>query len=211
MPPRPLKPFALVVLAVLATGCPKPPPPAPPPEPSAEAGAAAPPPPKCESLSEKCTAKADTRAKITNSDLVFTPTTGWLYAQQSSATVAQTTESGPGFALLGIEIDLKDVKKEVASKDAAVTELVKQLGLVPLKRKVAWKKPDDHEAVGPIKLELWQLEEGARGAKKGPILIVAASTGDGKVVVGVGFVPADDESGADKTILASIKSLGKAL
>jgi hypothetical protein len=207
MPPRPLKLLALAVLAALATGCPKPPPPAPPPEPAAEAP---PSPPKCESLGEKCEAKSDTRAKIANSDLVFTPTPGWVYAQQATSTVAQTSDAGPGFAVLGIEVDLKDAKKEIASKDAAVAELVKQLGIGPLKRKVAWKKPDDHEAVGPLKIELWQLEEGARGAKKGPILIVAGTAGDGKGVVGVGFVPGDDKSGADETIMKSIRSLGKA-
>lgn len=204
-----LRPLALAALAALATGCQKPPPAAPP-EPPAGAPAAAPPPPKCESLSEKCTAKADTRAKITNSDLIFTPAPGWTYAQQSSATVTQDSDGGPSLALVGIEIDLKDAKKEVAAKDAAVAELVKQLGLAPLKKKVGWKKKSDaQETAGPINIDLWQPEEGVRGTKKGPVLIVAATAGDGKVVVGVAFDPSDVNNPADKTILASIKSLGK--
>src|SRR5689334_3464858 len=95
---------ALTTLAALSAGCPKPPPPPPPPEPVA----ATPPPPKCESFSEKCIAAGDTRAKITNTALVFTPASGWVYAQQSSATVAQSSDSGPVIAFLGIDVDVKD-------------------------------------------------------------------------------------------------------
>lgn len=207
MPPRPLTLLAMAALALAAAGCPKPPPPPPPPPPPA----APPPPPKCEAFNEKCAAAADTKAKITNSTLVFTPAAGWIYAQQSSSTVAQASDTGPALAFLGIEIDAKDAKKEVAAKDAALAELVKQLGLAPLKRKVGWKKPDDKKTVGSFKVDFWQLEEGGvRGSKKGPILVVAAPTGDGKGVIGVGFVPDDDKSGADTLIMKSIESLGKA-
>ncbi len=207
---RPLKLAALSILAVLfaglATGCPKPPPPAPPPEPVV---VAPPPPPKCEAFSEKCEGKPDTRAKITNSTLVFTPAAGWFYAQQSSSTVAQSSDAGPALAFVGIEIDAKDARHEVAVKDAALNELCKQLGLSPLKRKVAWKKPDDKKIIGPLKADLWQLEEaGVRGVKKGPLLVVAGSTVDGKGVIGVGFVPDDDKSSADVAIMKSIESLG---
>jgi hypothetical protein len=198
--------LALAVLATLAAGCPKPPPP--PPQP--EADAAPPPPPKCESFSEKCEAKPDTKAKITSSTLIFTPAPGWTYAQQSSTTIAQASEQGPSIAFIGIDIDLKDLKKDLANRDTALAELVKQLGLAPLKRKVQWKKPDDTKAIGTMKLGLWQLEEaGVRGAKKGPLLVVAGPTGEGKGIVGVGFVPDDDKSQADVAIMKSIESLGK--
>jgi hypothetical protein len=199
---------ALAVLAGLAVGCPaKPPPPPPQPEPTAEP----PPPPKCESFTEKCESKPETRAKITGSALVFTPAAGWIFAQQSSSTVAQASELGPGIAFLGIDLDPKDVKKEIAAKDAAIVELCKQLGMTPLKRKVAWKKPDDKKVVGALKLDLWQLEEsGLRGAKKGPLLVVAGQVSEGKGIVGLGFVPDDDKSSADVAIMKSIESLGTA-
>jgi hypothetical protein len=203
---RPLKLPALSILAVLLAGCPKPPPPAPPPEPVAEAP---PPPPKCEAFSEKCESKPDTRAKITNSSLVFTPATGWLYAQQSGSTVAQASDAGPALAFVGIDIDPKDARKEVAAKDAALIELCRQLGLTALKRKVAWKKPDDKKIIGPIKAELWQLEEGGvRGVKKGPLLVVVGATSEGRGLLGVGFVPDDDKTSADVAIMKSIESLG---
>jgi hypothetical protein len=208
MSPRLPKLFALISLVALGAGCPKPPPPPPPPPPPAEP----PPPPKCESLGEKCEAKPDTKAKVTNTDLAFTPPGAWVYAQQSSATIAQASEAGPAIAFLGIELDPKDAKKDGAARDAALAEICKQLGLSPLKRKVSWRKPDDTKAIGAMKLGLWQLEEaGQRGAKKGPLLVVAGPTGDGnKGIVGVGFVPDDDKSKADDAIMKSIESLGKA-
>jgi hypothetical protein len=209
MSPRLPKILALTMLAVAAAGCPKPPPPPPPPQAEPEPP---PPPPKCESLGEKCEAKPDTKAKITSSSLVFTPAAGWFYAMQSSATIAQASETGPGIAMMGYEGDPKDHKKDAAARDAAMAELVKQLGLAPLKRKVSWKKPDDTKAVGTLKLGLWQLEEaGQRGTKKGPLLVVAGPTGDGnKGVIGIGFVPDDDKSQADVAIMKSIESIGKA-
>ncbi len=208
MPPRPLKFLAISALTLAVAGCPKPPPPPPQPEPPP---VAPPPPPKCEALSEKCAATADSRAKITNSSLIFTPAPGWIFAQQSSSTLAQQSDTGPAIAFLGIDIDPKDAKKEVASKDAALAELAKQLGLAPLKRKVAWKKPDDKKTVGSFKVDFWQLEEGGvRGSKKGPMLVVATPGGEGKDVIGVGFVPDDDKTDADAAILKAIESLGKA-
>lgn len=207
MSPRLPRLFALILLAAASTGCPKPPPP--PPQPVVEAP---PPPPKCESLGEKCEAKSDSKAKITSSELQFTPATGWIYAQQSSATIAQSSETGPAIAMMGYEGDPKDLKKDAAARDGAFSELVKQLGLSPLKRKVNWKKPDDTKTIGTMKIGLWQLEEaGVRGTKKGPLLVVAGPTGSGsKGIIGVGFVPEDDKSQADVAIMKSIESLGKA-
>lgn len=205
MSPRSPKTFALLLFAVLVAGCPKPPPPPPPP-----VEVAPPPPPKCESLGEKCAAKTDTRAAITSSEVVFSPAQGWIYAMQSSATIAQVDDNGPAIAFLGVEVDPKDPRKDAGYKDAALTELIKQLGLAPLKRKVNWKKPDDTKVLGPIKLGLWQLDEaGVRGAKKGPLLVVAGATSDAKGVVGVGFVPDDDKTQADAAIMKSIESIGK--
>jgi hypothetical protein len=204
MLPRPTRIFASLLFAALVAGCPKPPPPPPPPaEPP-------PPPPKCESLGEHCAAKADTRARITSSEVEFSPAETWIYAMQSSATIAQVDDSGPAIAFLGVEVDPKDGKKDASYKDAALTELCKQLGLAPLKRKVNWKKPDDTKVLGPLKLGLWQLDEaGVRGTRKGPLLLVAGPTSDTKGVVGIGFVPDDDKSQADQAIMKSIESIGK--
>jgi hypothetical protein len=210
MSPRIPKLLALALLAAVSAGCPKPPPPPPPPQ------VEAPPPPKCESLGEKCEAKSDTRARITNSSMIFAPAIGWVFAQQSSATIAQSSETGPAIAMMGYEGDAKDLKKDSAARDAAFSELVKQLGLTPHKPKAAWKvnwkKPDEPKNIGALKLGLWQLEEpGMRGTKKGPLLVVAGPVGDGaKGVIGIGFVPEDDKSQADVAIMKSIESLGKA-
>lgn len=207
MSSRPLKLLAMAALALAAAGCPKPPPPPPQPEPAP----APPPPPKCESLGEKCTSKAETKAKITNSGLVFAPATGWIYATQSSCTIAQAPDAGSAIAFLGIDVDPKDAKKEVAAKDAALAELVKQVGLPPLKRKVAWKKSDDKKAIGTFKVDFWQFDEaGPKAGKKASILVVSVPTAEGKDVIGIGFVPDDDKSGADAAIMKSIESVGKA-
>jgi hypothetical protein len=210
MSPRSLTLSVMTALALCAAGCPKPPPPPPQPEPEVRPPPA--PPPKCESLSEKCSAAADTKARITNSGLVFAPPPGWTYAQLSSATLAQASDSGPALAFLGVDLDPKDAKKELAAREATLTELVKQIGLAPLKRKVNWKKPDDpKKAVGSYKADFWQFEEGGvRGQKKGPLLIVVIPVAEGKGVMGVGFVPDDDKTSADAAILKAIESLGKA-
>jgi hypothetical protein len=201
---------ALALLGALVAACSSPPPP-PPVEPTPPPP---PPPPKCESLTEKCEAKADTKAKITNSNLTFAPAPGWTYAMLSAATVAQASDQGPVVAFMGYEGDNKDAKKDATARDAAMGELFKQLGLTPLKpRRVVWKSPEEPKTINGMKLGLWQIgeKEGQRGTKKGPILIVAGPTGEGnKGVIGVGFVPDDDKSKADEAIMKSIESLGKA-
>jgi hypothetical protein len=208
MSSRSLTPSALVAVTLLALGCgPKPPPPEPPAPPAPVVEKA---PPKCESFSEKCAAESDTRAKINNSDLIFTPAKGWIYAQLSSATVAQQSEIGPAVAFTGFDADAKDAKKDAAHRDATLSELAKQLSLGALKKKINWKKPAETKAVGDLKVGLWQLDEaGVRGAKKGPLLVVVASVSDQKGVMGVGFVPDDDSSKADEAILKIIESIGK--
>lgn len=205
MPHRSLSPALALALAALASGCkPKPPPPPPTPEVVPEVKA----PPKCETLQEKCAAAADSRAKIASSELVFTPPSSWIYAQFSSVTVAQVSETGPAVAFMGYEGDAKDAKKERAAREAALTELAKQLNLGAIKQKPFWNKGEP-KAVGGLKLELWQIETGSRGSKKGPLLIVAGPTQGNKGVIGVGFVPDDDSSGADGAIMKSIESIGK--
>jgi len=194
-----------------SVGCSKPPADVPP-QPSADVTPPPPPtPPKCEAISEKCDAKVETRAKVANSDLVFAPVAGWIYAQQSSATIAQSNELGAAVGLVGVDLDPKDPRKAAAAKDAGLNELLKQLGLGPLKAKVAWKHPEQTKQIGGFALHLWQVEKGGtRAQKKGDLLVVALEVSDAKALVGLGFVPDDDKTGADVSIMKAIESIGKA-
>jgi hypothetical protein len=208
---RPLTPLALLAAAAVALGCGSKPPPKPvEPTASTTEAAAKPPPPKCEKLDEHCDAKADTRARVAKADLSVTPVAGWIFAQGEAATVAQASDSGPAMAFSGYAEE-KDAKKDAAARDAAVAELFKAIGVEskPAK-KVPWKAPNAPKAIGDLKLDLWEITSGyARGTKKGTVVVVAGSIGDGKGVLGVSFAPADDKS-ADDAISKSFESLGKA-
>jgi hypothetical protein len=210
MSPRALTIAALPLILALPLGCGSPPPPPPPPQ-IAEAPPPPPPPPpppKCEALEEKCEAKPDTHAKIAHTELVFTPPSGWIYAQLAEATVAQSGDAT--LAAVGFDADAKDAKKDTANRDAAFSELLKQIGVENPgnKKKVPWKKPDTPKPVGDYKLALWELKDWVRASKKGPLVAVAGPTSEGKGILFIGFVPADDKSGADEGILKAIESLG---
>jgi hypothetical protein len=207
---RPFTSVALLTVAALAIGCgskplPKPvEPPAPTVEPEVK------PPPKCEKLDEHCDAKADTRARVAHAELYVTPVVGWVYAQGDTATVAQASDSGPVMAFVGYDED-KDPKKDAIGRDAAMLELLKTMGVEnkPAK-KIPWKTPKAAKAIGDLKLDVWEIEAGyARGSKKGTVVVVAGSIGDGKGTLGVSFAPNDDKS-ADDAIIKSFESLGKA-
>lgn len=201
-----------VSLALAASvGCgPKPKPNTPEPSESAEVDAG-PPPPKCEKLEEKCAATAETHAKIAKADLVFTPVTGWTYAQEEAISVAQASDTGPAMAFLGYEGDAKDAKKDAAARDTAFGELTKSLGIESKPpKKVNWKKADNPKGIGELKLDQWVIDKGwTRGGKKGALVIVAGATDGNKAVMAIGFYPDDDKS-ADDTIPKSFESIGKA-
>jgi hypothetical protein len=204
--------LALLAATVLALGCGSKPPPQPV-EPLAEASAepaAKPPPPKCEKLDEHCEAKADTRARIARSDLFVTPVAGWIYAQDAAATLAQASDTGPVMAFAGYDED-KDAKKDAAARDAAVAEILKAAGVESKPpKKIAWKTPKAPKGFGDLKLDEWELETGyVRGAKKGFVVVVAGSVGEGKGVIGMSFAPPDDKS-ADDAMIKSFESIGKA-
>jgi hypothetical protein len=208
---RPFTSAALLAVAAITIGCGSKPPPKPvePPAPTTEPEAK-PPPPKCEKLDEHCDAKADTRAKVAHADLYVTPVVGWIYGQGDTATVAQASDSGPVMAFVGYDED-KDAKKDAVVRDAALVELLKTIGVEnkPVK-KIPWKTPKAAKAIGDLKLDVWEIEAGyARGSKKGTVVVVAGSIGDGKGALGVSFAPNDDKS-ADDAIIKSFESLGKA-
>jgi hypothetical protein len=163
---------------------------------------------KCEELAENCEANPTTQANVVGSDLAFTPVTGWTYAQGQDATVAQSSDSGPAVAMTTFEADTKDAKKDNANREASFDALLKQLGLSPLKKKAAWKKPDDTKQSGDLKINLWQLDGGVRATKKGQLLVIEVPAVNGKHLIGIGFVPDDDTTHADEAILKSIESIG---
>ena len=78
------------------------------------------------------------------------------------------------------------------------------------KKKIGWKKSAQTKDVGPLKVELWQVEGGVRGGKKSPLLVFATVLPEGKSVLGIGFVPDDDGSNADAAILKSMESIAAA-
>lgn len=200
----------LVAIAGLVLACSSPPPPKPPePEPP-------PPPPrvekpkpkKCEALEEKCEGASGKKARVSGAPFSFEPASGWAYAQEEAVTIAQTADSGPAVAL--VAHDTGDAKAQPTNRDAAFDALIKRLALTPPKKKVGWKKPAEVKDVGELKISLYQLEGAARGDKTGPLLVFAAPLPDGKSLLGVGFVPEDDESSADAAILQSIESIAPA-
>ncbi len=205
---RPFPFAASLAIAGLAVACsstppPQPPEPEPPPPPKAEVK---PPPPKCESLDEKCEGGSGKKAKVVGVPFTFEPASGWTYAQEEKVSIAVSGEGGP--ALVVLSHDAGDSKTEGANRDAALEELVKRLELtLPGKKKVGWKKPAEVKNVGDLKVSLYQIEGAKRGDKKGPLLVFAAPLPEKKAMLGVGFVPEDDQTSADAAILQSIESL----
>lgn len=200
---------ATAALAVVACGANPPPQPV---EPKPIEATVSPPPapnpmPKlCAALDEECSASESTRAKIAGGPLFITPAKGWTYAQTATATLAQASDKGPGLAV--VQGDFGDGKQDLTKREAALETLGREIKVTLPKKKVAWKKPDETKEVAGMKVGLWQAEGGTRADKKGPLLIFAAVGKDGTTVLGLGFVPEDDTSGADATILQSIESIG---
>lgn len=170
---------------------------------------APPPPPKCESLDEGCKGKAKTHATIANTALTLKPPKGWLYAQTSEALIVEKNDEGALLVAAGFETDPKDKKKQARARDEALSGLLEHVMLsAPPKKKVSWtKKGDDERDIAGMKLSLWQLDGGSRKEAKGPLLVFLADLGEGKELIGVGFVPSDDTSGADSAIIDAIESI----
>ncbi|WP_155798759.1 hypothetical protein [Sorangium cellulosum] len=204
--------LALSAAAALAAACSSPPPPQPvAPDPPVTAAPEPPPPPApkpCKALDEACQAEESTRAKIARSSFVLTPVKGWTYAQAESATIAQATAEGP--ALATAQVDVGEGKQAAEKRDAALDALAHEIDVTLPKKKVNWKKPLETKDIAGRKIGLWQSEGAARGSKKGPLLIFADTGKEGEILLGLGFVPDDDSSGADATILQSIESISVA-
>ena len=163
-----------------------------------------PPPPakKCESLAEKCEGGKGTRIPIVSSGQSFEPVSGWAYAAESEATIAQLGDSGPAFAALGYEGG--DPKTDAATRDAALETLIGKIGVAVKSKKLRWNKPLEESDIGKLKVSMWQLEGANRGDKRGPLLVFAAPLTDGKALLGIAFVPDDDETSADANMLCGM-------
>ncbi len=171
---------------------PKPPPPPPPP------------PPKCEALSEGCRATADTKVKVGDKGLAFTPPAGWTYAREATRTVAVSSSGDAVMALIAGDSDKSDAEQAAVTTVAASLEVV---GIKAPSLKARWKRPDQTLADG--KLRLWEISKQKQGAapkrkeKSGTALAVAGAL-SGSPVVGVCFVA----DGAEADAAAIVEALG---
>jgi hypothetical protein len=196
---------ALAAGAVLGLAChsPPPPPPAPPPPPVAPPPPPPPPPPapKCEALGEACTGHAIARIRTSGFSIVVPD--GWTFAQQPDATVM-----AQGASILGVttyETNPMDPTLSDTNRERAFQLLVNLLG-VTTPRRLVWAKPSKKTRVGNLEMSLWQTEDVTKGLRRGPMLIFGTPI-VGTWILGAGFVPADDNTDADRTIFGSIESI----
>jgi hypothetical protein len=164
-----------------------------------------PPPPKCEKLEESCVAEPGSKAHLDGSGWTIEPPAQWRYAQ-GALIMAEANES-----LLAATVQDHDPKKpERARRDTALAVLVKEMNLQLPKKKLVWpKKPDQVVEAGDYKVSLYQFESISHGEKKGTLLVFSVAPADEDGLLGAGFVPNDDDSNADQSILVAIGSIGK--
>jgi len=187
---------------------PPPSPPKPAPEPVASAKPEPPPPPpKCEALEEHCVAKDGAKAKIVDSPLRIEPPSGWEYAQEKDATVA--IQGGASLAVTTHDVgDARDLKKQLTLRLNAFDALLKLIGVKPPAARFFWMKtPEMVKKIGDLKVTLWQLDGATKEKTKGPLVVFVAPLPQNKALLGVGYVPDDDKSGADQAILKAVDSL----
>ena len=94
-----------------------------------------------------------------------------------------------------------------SNREGAFFALINLLGVSPPKHKVAWSKPMKKARVGALEVSFYQADDVTKGLKKGPVLLFGAELPDKRWLLGLGFVPDDDRSDADKAILASIEAI----
>lgn len=173
-------------------------------QPTVEPEPPKPQPPKCEKLDEKCKAIGGKKARIAGIGLTVEPVVGWTYAQAEKLTVAQTGAETACFGLAGY--DVPDAKKIDAVRQAELEVIVAELGITLGKSKVPWKAAGDKLEVGALKLTLWEVKDVTRGATKGDLLVVAGLPDGGKALIGVAFVPKDDDQSGEK-LMTSIQTI----
>jgi hypothetical protein len=157
-------------------------------------------------MDEHCVAKDGARARIVDSGLKIEPPPGWEYAQQTDALVA--SQGGASLAVTTHDVgDAHDLRKQLTIRLNAFDALLKAIGVKPPGARFFWMTQSQAKKVGDLKVTLWQLEGASKEKTKGPIIIFAAPLPNNKALLGVGYVPNDDKSGADQAILKAIDSL----
>jgi hypothetical protein len=200
-PERKVSALWTFALSVACRAAPAPPAPA---SPSAPAAVVAPPAPKCEKIEEGCVSRAETRARIGNVGWDFAPPEGWTYAQGEDVTTASAKSASFGVAMH----DGAGVKNERGLREEVLRRIAGLLGVtLPRKRELLKRKPDKREKVGELEVELYQIDGGIRDGKKGPLLLFAAKIGQGKTLLGLGFVSDDDKEDSDSAIMKAIGSI----
>lgn len=206
-----MKPYGKIGLCVLAAavmggGCGSPPPPVPPkPKPTAKPKPEPPPPPKCESLEEGCQSSSDTLVKIALAEHVFHPPNDWEYARGARATLTQVNDQGPVLALTSFTPESDD-KKLKSQRTEALVALAKMTEVELPDTEVNFDKPQQEADVAGLKMQYWQLEKAKRADRTGSLLVLMADLDDRKLF-GLGYVPDDDQSEADRIILEALESI----
>jgi hypothetical protein len=194
---KPTLPQSLAaMLLAFASACASPPPAE---EPKVEE-ALPPAPPKCESMSERCIARSDTRAAIPQLGWTITPPSGWTYAQQSDLTVAERTKDvGAVLAVTSVEppksaSDPRNTKAALELKNKrieSIEQLAKKLGVQLAQRNIVdshIRQDVDTIDVAGNKLSIWEQEGARRSAVSGNVVVVVGDV-DGRDLVLVAFVP----------------------
>lgn len=208
MKPHRIVAKALLGVALGATACGSPPPPEPPkPMPAPEPKPEPPPPPSCEALDEGCRAEPDTQAKIATSQHVFTPPEGWTYAQQARATVAQVADDGP---VLALTVFTPEGEGEALAQQQAdaLQSLAEAVGIELPDKKVVFDRPDQEDEVAGLAMKYWQREEAKRGDASGSLLVLMSALGD-RALLGLGYVPAADDTEADRLIFEALQTIAE--
>jgi hypothetical protein len=201
--------MAVALVAALATGCPKPPEVKDPVVPSAEP----PPPPKCESLSEKCLAKGDTRARVPGVDWFITPPSGWTYAQESDATVAEKTGDKQAVMLVATFDSSKILAELKKSRIEVIDKLSKKLDVQLAQKNIEVFHLRGRDIPGKVKIgslefEAWEQEGAKRNGKPGNVVVITGTIEkDKRELVVLAFSPSsdDDSVGAVGDAIQSLK------
>ena len=190
-----------VSFALTLGACSDPPPPVDPPEPMPEPEPPPPPPkPTCEAMKDKCTADADTVARIPGVDHGFTPPAGWEYAMLEEATVTQQSDEGAVLVVTSMKHE-KTSYKAKPLRTAKVNDLAELVDITPPKR-LSFDRPNKRK-LSEMSMTLWE-NEAKRGKKKGALLLLSAVVGD-REIFGIAYAPADDMDGT-KAILGSLET-----
>lgn len=170
-----------------------------------------PPPPKCESLSEGCTADAQTQQPIAETGLWVQPPTGWHYATEAAGPVSfHATESA---ALAWVAARGTQPDDVFAALPALMTRLeVAQVKTDVLRRRLG--KPDSRVEARGAKVRLWEVSKATQKpaqptmkGRPGTLLVIAAEH-DGPPVVGLAFVLEGSAPELAAEVMKAVQTLG---